>query len=189
MFYEVDVEDNIRIPPSMLDMELNNAALSIVKDRYERRFFSDIGFVLLVEDAEVSSEGKVIAGDPNIYYKVRFKCIVFELTVNEVVRGFVKDLVDFGAFVSLGAVEALLHLTQIAATRFVYDKKSKALVSQKPKLAVKKGDEILAKVSTVSWKTHITDTRVSITMRAPGLKDLNWTKKQVENAQGGAANQ
>ena len=186
MFYEVVLKDKIRIPPSMLNMEVGDAALSIVRDLYERRFIKDVGFVLLIEKAKIEKEGVVIPGDPYIYYEVSFTSVVFSLSVNEVMRGFVKDIVDFGAFVSLGPLEGLLHISQISGSKYVFDKKTKSLVSQKEKKTVKKGDVVLVKVSTISWKNTIPDTKVGVTMRGSGLYDEEWKKekkkkKKVEN--------
>ncbi len=178
MFYEVVLRDKIRIPPSMLNMDISDAALSIVRDLYERRFIKDVGFVLLIEKAKIEKEGVVIPGDPYIYYEVSFTSVVFCLSVNEVMRGFVKDIVDFGAFVSLGPLEGLLHISQISSSRYIFDKKTKSLVSQKEKKVVKKGDVLLVKVSTISWKSTIPDTKVGVTMRSPGLYNEEWKKQK-----------
>ncbi len=174
MFYETQLKDKIRIPPSMLNMDINDAALHIVREMYERRFVKDVGFILFIEKAEVENEGVVMPGDPYIYYEVSFTAITFSLEVNEVVKGFVKDLVDFGAFVSLGPLEALLHISQIGGSKYSLDKKAKALVSQKEKKTVKKGDVLVAKVSTVSWRSTMTETKVSITLRSSGLYNEQW---------------
>jgi DNA-directed RNA polymerase subunit E' len=177
MFYRVKVNDKIRVEPSMLNMDIKKAALHIIRDEYERRVIKELGFVLLIDEVEIQGEGVVLPGDPYIYYNVTFSAVIFELNVNEVVKGPVKDIVDFGAFVSLGPVEALLHTSQIGSTKYVFDKKNKALVPQTGKGGVvKKGDVVIAKVSTVSWKHTIQDTRISLTMKRPGLTNLSWKK-------------
>jgi small subunit ribosomal protein S1 len=60
-----------------------------------------------------------------------------------VVRGTVRSLTDFGAFVDLGGVDGLLHVTDMAYTRNV-----------KPSDVVKQGDEIEVKILKINADTR-----------------------------------
>ena len=57
--------------------------------------------------------GRIIHGDGAIYQKVRFDAVLFCIEDYEVVEGAVSEVNDFGAFVRIGPMEALLHKSQI----------------------------------------------------------------------------
>ena len=84
-----------------------------------------------------------------------------------VVRGTVRSLTDFGAFVDLGGVDGLLHVSDMSYSRGV-----------KPSDVVKAGDEIEVKILKISRETH----KISL-----GLKQLSpdpWTLAVSKYTQG-----
>ena len=158
----------------MFGSKLDDAVLRILQERFERRIFKDVGMMLLVVKPKVSSDGVVIPGDGGAYYSVQFDALTFIPQVNEVYEAEVKEIVEFGAFASIGPFQGLLHVSQIGREKYFYDKKNKSLVSRAEKKSVKKGDSILVKVSTVSLKSTTTDTKIGLTMRPDGLGKTEW---------------
>ena len=79
---------------------------------------------------------------------------------------------------SIGPFQGLLHVSQIDREKFYYDKKAKTLGSKALKRAVKKGDEVLVKVSTVSMKATSSDTKIGLTMRPDGLGKPEWLEQK-----------
>ncbi|MGI0039094.1 MAG: RPB7/RPC8 family DNA-directed RNA polymerase subunit, partial [Nitrososphaera sp.] len=63
MFAIVHMSDVVRIPPSRLTNSLKDAAIQILKEKYESMLSADVGYVVMITDAEVSSVGKLVAGD------------------------------------------------------------------------------------------------------------------------------
>jgi DNA-directed RNA polymerase subunit E' len=179
MYNMKTIEDRVRVPPSMFGSKITDAVLSILRERYEGRIFRDMGMVLSVNDAKVTSEGIVIPGDSGAYYNVECDALTFLPLVNEVFRAEVKEVVEFGAFASIGPFQGLLHVSQIDKEKFYYDKKSKSLGSKALKRNLKKGDEVLVKVSTVSLKSTSSDTKIGLTMRPDGLGKLDWVEKKA----------
>jgi DNA-directed RNA polymerase subunit E' len=174
MYYLTTIEERVRVPPSMFGSKLDDAVLRILQERFERRIFKDVGMMLLVVKPKVSSDGVVIPGDGGAYYSVQFDALTFIPQVNEVYEAEVKEIVEFGAFASIGPFQGLLHVSQIGREKYFYDKKNKSLVSRAEKKSVKKGDSILVKVSTVSLKSTTTDTKIGLTMRPDGLGKTEW---------------
>jgi len=74
------------------------------------------------------------------------------LNVDEVVEGIVKNIVDFGAFIDLGGLDALLHISDISWKKIVH-----------PAEVLKVGEKIKVKVLTKNEETG----RVTV-----GLKQL-----------------
>ncbi|MEW5996105.1 MAG: DNA-directed RNA polymerase [Candidatus Micrarchaeota archaeon] len=168
MYYRTSVEEKVRLPPSLLVMKLDDAVTKLLRDKYERRIVRELGLVIAVENVGVSGSGIVIPGDGGIYYDTKFDAITFMPHVNEVFNGEVKEVVEFGAFASIGPLDALIHISQLGNEKYFYDKKTKALGTRKGS-SIKKGDAVTVKVSTVSLRATTSDTKIGLTMRAEGL--------------------
>jgi DNA-directed RNA polymerase subunit E' len=174
MYYLNVVEDKIRIPPDMFGSKIEDAAMRMLRDRYEGRIYKDAGIILSVSDVSVLSDGIVIPGDAGAYYSVKFKSLTFLPLVNEVFKADVRDIVEFGAFASIGPFQGLIHVSQIGKDKYFFDKRVKSLSSKTAKRSVKKGDSVLVKVSTVSIKPTSADTKIGLTMRPDGLGNPDW---------------
>ena len=64
-------------------------------------------------DHETMGKGKIIHGDGAIYQRVRFQALLFSMDTNEIVDGAVSEISEYGAFVRIGPIEALLHKSQL----------------------------------------------------------------------------
>ena len=177
MYYRFKLEEKVRLPPSLLVMKLNDAVTKLLREKYERTLTKELGLILAVEDVSVGETGTVIPGDGGIFYSAEFNALCFVPYVNEVYEGEVKEVVEFGAFVGVGPLDGLIHISQIGNEKFFYDKKAKSLTTKKG-MALKKGDRVRVKVSTVSMKGTTSDTRIGLTMRSEGLGSENWEKKE-----------
>ncbi len=173
MYQLVSMEEKIRIPPTLTKMEVSDAILHVLKEKYEGKVNKDFGLILKIVNAKPIGSGLIILGDPNIYYKTHFDLLVFNAEVNEVFLAYVKSVMDFGAFVVIGPFEALLHISQISKDRFYYDKKTKTLISKDGKKKIKEGDKLFVKVSTANL-SDISNVKISVTMRDSGLGNIQW---------------
>lgn len=177
MYYSITIEEKIRIPSTMLAMDIKDAATNVLRNSYERRIFKEIGMVLSIDDIEIQELGIVVPGDSNIYYTVKFNALVFNTSVNEVFESKVKEIVEFGAFLNIGPLDGLLHVSQIGSEKFYYDKKGKSLTSRSKK-TIKKDENLIVKISTVSMKSTSHDTKIGLTMRSDGLGKMDWFKEE-----------
>ena len=182
MYYLKTIEDKIRVPPNLFGSDIKDAILNILREKFERRMFKDIGLILVVDSPEILTTGSVIPGDSGAYYKISFDALTFLPQVNEVFEAEIKEIVEFGAFASTGPLQGLLHVSQISREKFFYDKKSKSLTSREEKRSLKKGDKILVKVSTVSLKATTAETKIGLTMRPDGLGKPEWLEEKEKMA-------
>ncbi len=180
MYYLIKLKDRIRVPPKMFEMERDEAIKSVLKEQYSKTINKDFGLIIDITDAKAKSKGVVIPGDPNIYYTVDYEMLTFSVEVNEVFRGKITEIMEFGAFVNIGPFEGLLHISQIAKDKFTYNKKNKTLSDAKGKKVLKKGDIVFVKCSTVSMKGSSSDVKISLTMRGDGLGKLEWLEEKKE---------
>jgi len=174
MYEVITLEDKVRVPPQYFSMKLEDAVTHILREKYERRIDKDLGIILSIWNAKPEGEGVVIPGDGAAHYTVTFDLLSYLPEINEVLEAEVTELVEFGAFLSLGPLEGLVHLSQIANDYLTYNKKIPAFVGKQSKKSLKKNEVVYAKISTVSLKRTIQDTKIGLTMRPDGLGKLAW---------------
>jgi len=174
MFYEYSVSDKVRVPPEFFRLDISAAVKNILIDIYEGKVFKDYGLIVAVTGVDIVGDGIVIPGDGAAHYPITFKLLSYYPQVNIIIRGEVTEIVDFGAFVGMGPVEGLIHLSQITNEFISHNKKTSNLVTKDSKKILKKMDQIIFKVSTLSMKNNIRDIKIGLTMRPKGLGKLEW---------------
>ena len=179
MYFVLTCKDKVRLPAQYFSMKLEDSLSQILREKYERRIDKDAGMVLALWNVKPDGDGVVIAGDNAAYYDVKFDVLAYHPLVNEIVETEVSEIVEFGAFLQLGPMEGLVHLSQIANDFLTYNKKTASFTGRESKKILKKADHVFAKISTVSMKSSIPETKVGLTMRPEGLGKDEWllTKK------------
>jgi DNA-directed RNA polymerase subunit E' len=130
MFKLVTLQDTIRIPPETFGSPLEKVGRDQVKTKYEGIVDEELGYVIAVTKVEVSPIGKIIPGDGATYHRVTFSLLTFYPIIQEVVEGDVVEIADFGAFVRIGPVDALLHVSQLIDDYMSYDEKQGVLLGK-----------------------------------------------------------
>jgi len=82
------------------------------------------------------------AGDGATYHKVDFSLLTFYPVIQEIVEGDVVEIADFGAFVRIGPVDALLHVSQLLDDFISYDEKQGVLLGKETKRKLATGDHV-----------------------------------------------
>ncbi len=159
----------MRIPPNLFKLKLNQAALTMLREQHERTVNKQYGIIISLHNAKITSPGKVVHGDGAAYFNVTFDALVFSPQVNEIVEGEVSEIVEFGAFVRLGPIDGLVHVSQIANDFLTYDKKQGILVGKESKKTLRKAEKVKAKIATISFKDSIPNSKIALTMRPEGL--------------------
>src|SRR5215212_3611153 len=187
MFAIAHMSDVVRIPPSKLTNSLKLTAIGILKEKYESMVSSDLGYVILIIDAETNAVGKVIAGDGATYHKVNFTALTFYPKLHEVVEGEVVEITDFGAFVRIGPTDALLHLSQITDDYLKSDVKQGLILSNQSEKTLRIGSKIRARITAISLGKSASMGKIGITCRQPFLGALEWVEREIKRAQNGHA--
>jgi len=172
MFYRVTVKDHIRVPPKLFDLGSEESVLQMIKKQYEGYISQELGIVIDVSKINEIGEGVIIPGDGAPYYDTSFELLTFKPELQEVVLGKIRDIADFGAFISLGPIEGMIHVSQ-TMDDFVSFSKEKVLVGKETKRALKVNDLCRARIIAVSFK-DITNPKLGLTMRQPYLGKLDW---------------
>lgn len=181
------MEDTIRIPPETFGNPLEAVGYQQVKAKYEGVVDETLGYVIAVTRVEVSSIGKIIPGDGAAYHKVNFSLLTFYPKIQEVVEGEVVEIADFGAFVRIGPIDALLHVSQLMDDFISYDQKQGVLLGKETKRKLMSGDQVRVRITAVSLGRAGSSGKIGVTARQPFLGKLEWIdtdlKKMKEAAE------
>src|SRR5215212_11547387 len=189
MFARVRMSDVVRIPPNRLTNSLKDTAIGILKEKYESMISPDLGYVIMIIDANASSVGKLVAGDGATYHKVTFEALTFYPKLQEVVEGEVVEVTEFGAFVRIGPTDALLHLSQIADDYLKSDVKQGVIIANQSARSLKIGARIRARVTAVSLGKGAGMGKIGITCRQPFLGAVEWVAEEIKKSKGGGVQQ
>lgn len=181
MFYKTNVIDYVRVSPDLLGLDKETRVRKEIKKKYESFIDKDIGIVIDVSKVNNIGEGKIIPGDGAVYYESDFELLTFKPENQEMVVGKIRDITDFGAFLTLGPVDGMIHIAQ-TMNDFVSFSKDKALSGRDTKRNLKVGDTCKARIIAVSFK-DASSPKIGLTMRQDYLGKPEWwenVKKEVK---------
>jgi DNA-directed RNA polymerase subunit E' len=176
MFKLITLQDTIRIPPETFGAPLKQVGRDQVKTKYEGIVDEELGYVIAVTGVEVNPTGKIIPGDGATYHRVTFSLLTFYPIIQEIVEGDVVEIADFGAFVRIGPVDALLHVSQLIDDYMSYDEKQGVLLGKETKRKLTNGDKLRVRITAVSLGRAGSSGKIGVTARQPFLGKLAWLK-------------
>ena len=179
MFKLITLQDTIRIPPETFGNPLEKVGKDQVKSKYEGIVDEELGYVIAVTRVDVSPIGKIIPGDGATYHKVAFSLLTFYPVIQEIVEGDVVEIADFGAFVRIGPVDALLHVSQLMDDYISYDEKQGVLLGKETKRKLASGDQLRVRITAVSLGRPGSSGKIGVTARQPFLGKIEWIKQEV----------
>jgi DNA-directed RNA polymerase subunit E' len=182
MFKLITLQDTIRIPPETFGSPLEKVGRDQVKTKYEGIVDEEMGYVIAITKVEVNPIGKIIPGDGATYHKVTFSLLAFYPVIQEIVEGDVAEIADFGAFVRIGPVDALLHVSQLIDDYMSYDEKQGVLLGKETKKKLTNGDQLRVRITAVSLGRAGSSGKIGVTARQPFLGKLEWLKIDASKA-------
>ncbi|MFZ1898192.1 DNA-directed RNA polymerase [Methanoregula sp.] len=188
MYYKMMLEDKVRVPPTRLGEKLDKVLLDVLQDQLEGSIDKELGIFIAVTRVDHVGEGEIVPGDGGVYYDVKFEGLVLRLALQEVIEGLVVETTSFGAFVSLGPIDAMLHVSQISDEYINFDEKNARLICQDSKRFIGVGDTVRVRVVTLSLnEREPRDSKIGLTMRQAGLGTALWLEEEIEKEKERAA--
>lgn len=180
MYHKMRLEDKVRVPPNRLGEKLEKVILDVLQEQLEGSIDKEIGIFICVTRVLDVGEGELVPGDGGVYYDVKFEALVLRLALQEVIEGIVVETTSFGAFISLGPIDAMLHVSQISDEYINYDEKNSRLICQESKRYIGVGDAVRARVVTLSLnEREPRDSKIGLTMRQAGLGTALWLDEDM----------
>ena len=184
MFYLTDVEDYVRVEPKLFGLPTAEAVDKQLRETYAEYYDKELGKVVAVIEVLEVGEGVIIPGDGAAYYNSKFKLLAWKPELQELVYGIISEITNFGAFIDMGVMRGMIHISQ-TMNDFVSFSKSNSLMGKASKRSLKSGDLCMARIVAISHKGD--EPKLGLTMRQPDLGKLEWIqedkiKKQKEDA-------
>lgn len=174
MFYIAEVRDHIRVEPKLFGLPTQEAVENQLKESYIDHYDKELGKVVLVIDVSEVEEGVLIPGDGAVYYNSKFKLLIWKPELQEIAFGAISEIANFGAFMELGVMRGMIHISQ-TMNDYVSFSKTNSLVGKSNKRSLKEGDLCLARIVAISHKGGVP--KIGLTMRQPDLGKLEWIKE------------
>lgn len=176
MYRIITVEDLIRVPPEKLAANVKNAVKDSIDEQLEGVLDNRLGVVLSCVSVDNVGEGKIVAGDPGVFYNSKFKLLTFKPEMHELVFGEVIDNTEFGSFVRIGPMDGLIHISQIMDDFVSYDNKNAVFLGKESKRTLKEKDLVKARIISISFGKE--QNKIGLTMRQPGLGAVHWLEDE-----------
>ena len=175
MYRIIQMSDTVRIPPERMTEKLDATISALVQQSFEGRLNKTNGITVLTTNVRPDGEGQVIHGDGAIYQKVAFDALVFKPDNQEVVDGIVAEVVEFGAFVHIGPLDALTHMSQVMNDFMTADVHNERLIGKETGRTLEVGENVRARIVTASLnELSPRESKIGLTMRQPGLGKFEW---------------
>ncbi len=184
MYKLVTLRDTVRIPPNRFGEDRVVVVEKLLREDYEGILDKDLGLIICVTQVLKVGSGLITPGDGATYHDTEFQVLTYKPEMQEITMGQVVEIVDFGAFVRLGPLDGLVHVSQITDDFIIHDKKNARFIGKESNRVLREGDQVRARIVAVSIKGGPTISgKIALTMRQPGLGKLEWIeedKKEVE---------
>ncbi|WP_254536211.1 DNA-directed RNA polymerase [Halomarina litorea] len=181
MYKRVRLRDTVEVPPRFLADVSDQLVKELLQDKLEGRVDEDVGSIVSVVDVVDIGDGSVLPGQPGVFYNATFDALTFDPQMQEVVDGEIVEVVNFGAFVGIGPVDGLLHVSQISDEYLAFDEEGQQLASRESNQAIGVGDAVRARIVTKSIdERNPRDSKIGLTAKQPGLGKHGWLKKKRE---------
>ncbi|MFP3872239.1 MAG: DNA-directed RNA polymerase [Candidatus Aenigmatarchaeota archaeon] len=173
--------DTIRIPPHRLDENIDQAAKEIAKEELEGEIEEENKLIILITNIERVGDGRVVHGDSGVLQDIEYEALEFELVEQELILGYICEVLKFGAFVRFGPLDGLLHISQIMNDKVEVNQGNQRLVGKETGDALEIDDGIRARIVTVSVnERNPRESKIGLTMRQTGLDKLEWIEREEE---------
>jgi DNA-directed RNA polymerase subunit E' len=179
VFKLVTLEDAIRISPERFGEEVDDVGYEQLKVKYEGMVDEELGYVIAVTQIKVNPFGKIIPGDGATFHKVKFSLLTFFPKIQEIIEGEVVEIAEFGAFIRIGPVDALLHVSQLMDDYISYDERQGVLMGKETKRKLQTGDRVRVRITAVSLGRGGGSGKIGVTARQPFLGKIEWIQKDV----------
>ncbi|MFC6730977.1 MULTISPECIES: DNA-directed RNA polymerase [unclassified Haladaptatus] len=187
MYKRVRLKDTVEVPPKHLADVSPQLVKQLLQDKLEGRMDEDVGSIVSVTKVHEIGDGAVIPNKPGVYYEADFDALTYDPQMQEVVDGEVVEVVNFGAFVGIGPVDGLLHVSQISDEYLAFDEEGQQLASRESNRALGVGDSVRARIVTKSIdERNPRDSKIGLTAKQVGLGKHGWLKEERERRQAAA---
>lgn len=179
MFKLYTLSGRVEIPPFLFGQAKEISARIILSEDYEGIITRDYGFIIAVVNVLEVGLGIIIPSNSSTFHSVTFTILTFKPTIQEVIEGDVVEIVDFGAFVRIGPLDGLVHVSQICDDYISYEQVGNRFIGKETGKILEVNDVVKARIIAVSLGTGRSG-KLGLTMRQKFLGKEEWIQTDIE---------
>ena len=180
MYLKEKRKDVIRIPPERLGEDILELSQELTQHSFEGKIVGDRSLIVSTTNIEPVGEGRIVHGDGAVYQDVEYDALIFRLDNQEVIEGYVCEILKFGAFVRFGPLDGLLHISQVMDDHIDVDVDNQRLTGKESRRDIRVNNDLRARIVTVSVnERNPRESKIGLTMRQPGLGRLDWLQEEM----------
>ncbi len=173
MFYIYEIEEKVGVHAKNLKKNIEEGVLETLEERSFRG--SEGIFLGVISIDEISKEGEILPERPEVFFNTKYKALFFKPLEGELVEGIVSDVVNFGAFIKLGPLEGLVHISQIMKESCYFNQAQNIISNKKGDKVLKVDDIVRCRIVSASIGEK---EKIGLTMRQPWLGALRWIEEE-----------
>jgi len=182
MYMKMKLADTVRIAPENLGDDVTEAVKIALINKLEGQIDKTLGAIVAIVDVVEVGDGHILAGDGAVYYDTIFNSITFKPELQEIIEGSIVEIVEFGAFVGIGPMDGLIHVSQLTDEYISYDSKNSRLVTKESNRSLSEGDHVRTRIVAVSInEQEPRESKIGLTMRQPFLGRIEWIQEDIQN--------
>ena len=112
MFYITEVRDYVRVEPKLFGLPTAEAVDQQLKATYSGHYDKELGQIITIIEVINVGEGVIIPGDGAAYYQSRFRLLTWKTEIQEIIFGSIEEITSFGAFINMGSMRGMIHISQ-----------------------------------------------------------------------------
>jgi DNA-directed RNA polymerase subunit E' len=185
MYKILKIKGSVRIPPHLFDTDLEEAARRVLEEDLVGSYHPGIGMIVAIINVQVSPEGRLLPGDGGTYHDAVFDVLAYRPVVREVAEGEVVAARNSLAWINLGPLDGVVHISQLMDERVHFDPQRRAFIGEETKRLVEVGDRVRVRVISVSEPAAYGERpRIQLTMRQPYLGKPEWWRRKEQAKSG-----
>jgi DNA-directed RNA polymerase subunit E' len=156
------------------------SARIILSEDFSGIISREYGFIISIVDVLDVGPGVIIPGNANTFHEVEFTLLAFKPSIGEIVEGEIVEIVDFGAFIRLGPLDGLVHVSQIMDDYVSYEQVGNRFIGKETGKILEVHDQVRARIIAVSMGTGRSG-KLGLTMRQKYLGKPEWIEEDIED--------
>ena len=133
----------------------------------------------MISKPKVEPLGKIIAEDGSSNHRVEFYAYTYKPVKGEIVEGEVVGIENFGVFVRIGPVDALVHKSVLMDDIVDINKIENVVVGRNSGNIIRKGDVVRARILDYSPPKGLSLMKIALYMKSPYLGKIEYIEKKI----------
>ncbi len=151
MFFVMNFEQAIIMPPSSLYKDLKNHLVAKLIEKVQGSVTEKYGYIICVISIEDPSSGKILDTSGDVLFNMRYKAVVMKPFQGEVMDGVIEKVEKYGIHVAVGPIKIFISNNQFPPD-FIYREDNNMYESKMNSDKLKVDNEVRLRIMGVQFE-------------------------------------